>query len=521
MSRSRHPEGFATAAAVLILLLSLPCSSLAQRIDPISAAPEVVPLRPIWSRSGNGTGIVVAGLPDFDGDGRDEFGIADNGDQQWRVFGLEPGGTADTLWKHRAASPEPIAAGRFFGDDRRLLVVQRERDTDTGTQYNLDLFDVASGRVADTPHIEWSSTMPDLYLASRDFHIADLDNDGDDELIIVAFATRRGSTFTFHGEIWVYEGGPSFQLDTPSVVIRDNKHHGNYYQLSIGRIDADAYPDLLCVTYTGGRIRWGGPDLSAFDRPVDREFSIAGPFLDLLDADGDRQADLLWNGGYLHLSSSGKDPHTRAFDQADADRVFTGRGTNTFVLGPLNDSADRYDMFGLNSALGDGQLLMFSGGHNGPDARYEATYRDIRLVDVAAGDVDGNGWRDFLAGDHFSGDGLAVVLGGGPYIPRDSMPASAIRDIALEGHDDAITIWPNPATDVVHIAWRGDLSRTPSRFEVHDILGRRVADGLAEPGSGEVVWRCEEMSEGLYVVSVFDAKNQLITSTQIIRKQCC
>jgi hypothetical protein len=59
---------------------------------------------------------------------------------------------------------------------------------------------------------------------------------------------------------------------------------------------------------------------------------------------------------------------------------------------------------------------------------------------------------------------------------------SRIRDIALDGHRDAITIRPNPATDVVHIAWRGDLSRTPARFEVYDLLGRLVAQGEAAAG---------------------------------------
>jgi hypothetical protein len=283
------------------------------------------------------------------------------------------------------------------------------------------------------------------------------------------------------------------------------------------------------VTWTGGRIRWGGADVFALDRPVDRKFVIPSQWLSLLDADGDRRADFLWYDGYMHLSSSGKNPRTRAYDRLDADRHFVGRGSLTAVFGPLNDSANRYDMFGLNSAMADGAELIFSGGLGGPNARYDAWYTcaadglpsgDPFRVRMPAGDVDDNGWRDYITGsDQFGGKaGIALVLGGGAYIPRDSMPASAIRDIAIDGHHDAITIWPNPADDIVHIAMRGDLSRTPVRFTVHDLLGRLVARGEAAAMRGEVDWNCVDHPAGIYMLSIYDASGLVIHTVPLTKR---
>lgn len=249
-------------------------------------------------------------------------------------------------------------------------------------------------------------------------------------------------------------------------------------------------------------------------------------FLDLLDADGDGRSDILTYGGYLHLSSSGKDVRTRPFDGSDADRHFLGYWSSPFVLGPLNDSAGHYDMFALSGGAGDAKMLAFSGGEGGPDFAYDATYSTGTdglgsghhlSVYMPAGDIDGNGWRDHIAGNQdFAEDlGIAIVIGGGPYIPRDSMPASAIRDIAADGRDAAISVWPIPAADVLHIAWRGNLHRTPVRFIVHDLLGRIVARGDATPSRGEVLWDCTAQPPGLYLLSIHDGHGGLITTISV------
>jgi hypothetical protein len=241
-----------------------------------------------------------------------------------------------------------------------------------------------------------------------------------------------------------------------------------------------------------------------------------------MDADGDGQADIISDGGALrvaiHLSSSLKDARSRTFDETDADRTFVGRGNNTFVLGPINDGARHYDMFGVNSAMTDRMELVFSGGYRGPDARYDALFPwDLDIVGESAGDIDGNGWSDYLCGnENYGSGGIATVLGGGAYIPRDSMPASSIRDIALDGHRAALTVWPQPAHDAVHIAWRGDLQRMPERYVVHDLLGRRVATGELAPQHGELVWNPTTSPPGAYVVALLDSHGATIATVRVV-----
>jgi len=113
--------------------------------------------------------------------------------------------------------------------------------------------------------------------------------------------------------------------------------------------------------------------------------------------------------------------------------------------------------------------------------------------------------------------GIAGILGGGPQIPRD--PTMGVRAIAGEGHEQAVALWPNPMREELHIAWRGDLRRMPSRFVVYDMLGREVARGDVEPGRGAALWRCGDLPGGVYLLSIHDRAGGLITTTRIIKRE--
>jgi hypothetical protein len=108
------------------------------------------------------------------------------------------------------------------------------------------------------------------------------------------------------------------------------------------------------------------------------------------------------------------------------------------------------------------------------------------------------------------------VWSGGPYIPDD--PSLGVEEIVIAGRRDAITMWPNPASDELHIAWRGDLGRMPSWFAVHDMLGREVAHGAVESWRGEALWSCAGVAAGVYVISMYDADDALITTGRIIKE---
>jgi hypothetical protein len=236
---------------------------------------------------------------------------------------------------------------------------------------------------------------------------------------------------------------------------------------------------------------------------------------------------------FTYLSKgSGKSVLTRSFSKADADRTFTSLG-NPRPVGYLNDSSRHYAMFG--SEAGDQQgsriLAMFSGGESGPDAAYDAFYAPdadgidgmIFQYDTPLMDVNGDGWSDYLAGFpnwHAAGvykPGIAMILAGGPNIPHDTTWAE-VREVASESKINALSIWPIPAHDELHIAWRGDLSRMPARFEVRDVLGRLIAEGSAESWRGAVVWNCAAEPPGVYLLAVLDRNGSPIATADILKK---
>ncbi|MEO7994047.1 MAG: hypothetical protein ABI743_06580, partial [bacterium] len=82
----------------------------------------------------------------------------------------------------------------------------------------------------------------------------------------------------------------------------------------------------------------------------------------------------------------------------------------------------------------------------------------------------------------------------------------------------AISLWPMPARDELHIAWRGDLSKMPSRFVIHDLLGREIASGSVESWRGEALWHCAATPPGVYVLSIIDASGTLLHSIRLLKE---
>jgi hypothetical protein len=70
----------------------------------------------------------------------------------------------------------------------------------------------------------------------------------------------------------------------------------------------------------------------------------------------------------------------------------------------------------------------------------------------------------------------------------------------------------------LNIAWRGDLKQMPARFEIHDMSGRRVASGDAEPWRGAALWCAAGVPTGTYLLSVFDNSGQLIATATIVKE---
>jgi hypothetical protein len=170
--------------------------------------------------------------------------------------------------------------------------------------------------------------------------------------------------------------------------------------------------------------------------------------------------------------------------------------------------------------------LLFSGGSGGPDHQYVARYQpgydgyaDGRFFGYVAPipDCNGDGWPELINCNSAYGfnAGVAFILGGGPDIPRDA--SLGVEAVAGEGHSDAVTVWPNPLREDLHIAWRGDLRRMPERFVVHDMAGREIAHGEVEWWRGEAVWHCAGAGSGAYLLTVYDEHGTLISSARLLK----
>ncbi|HVZ40173.1 MAG TPA: T9SS type A sorting domain-containing protein [Candidatus Kapabacteria bacterium] len=367
---------------------------------------------------------------------------------------------------------------------------------------------------------------------------ADLDGDGADELIVVNGGIVRGTVKSLQYEVWIYKGGPGFQLDTPTVIIRDNGKRSEATGLVAGRWDGDQYLDIAVsgIDYDsvgrkiGQRLKfWFGNAGSPWNWTTpDRGVVLDNQFITALDCDGDGVLDLAMPPidsfrVRLFRSGNGKSWRTRTLAYDDIDATYYRKGyASVNRLGYLSDSLKHFEMLGIGGADGNGPttVLGLNGGTNGPDHQYDAyeASGEEFSVDAPIQDVTGDGWNDWMIGYSERGfhAGFAAIYAGGPYIPRDS--TSGVEDVAVAGVRTAISVWPNPAHDELHMAWRGDLHRMPSRFTAHDMLGRLVAEGRVEPWRGEALWNCSGRPAGVYVLSIYSDDNSLLATTRIIKQ---
>jgi hypothetical protein len=448
-----------------------------------------------------------------------------------------------------------IVNGDYWGTGHRAIGVYTSRaEGPTGLSHYWLLFHrTDSNRIADSPSVVWDSWLPgqpDVKLSPQDVLSADLNNDGADELIIIAEVVLRNGERRTNPEIWIYKGGADFQVTSPVAVIIDSvATEDGGITATAGYLNDDRYADFIY----GGDYRFSTPSnrLTFFRGLSDSPFVSIEPDRIItvpsgtttpnarpttVDADGDGRLDLIGVGHgdsmgvYLWLSSSGKDPFTRPYNGADADRYIRMAG-NAWPpgVGCLNDRTKHYQM----TAIGDGlQMYAFSGGPSGPNTSYDAWYNPEsdglfgeHVFGGAGGplsDVNGDGWDDVITGSSSyavfgPNQGIAIILAGGPYIPNDD-PTVSVQEVATSERSDALHLWPNPVRDILHIAWRGDLKRMPARMAVHDISGRVITEGAVQPGRGEALWRCASVAAGTYVLTIYDSRGEVIATEKIVKE---
>jgi len=549
-----------TTFLFLFLLAVARTTLLAQSSDTIIPNPNAVQLRKVWEVTGrplqyDQVGYRAAALPDLTGDSINEFAVYKGSTSQWFIY---PGSNQQlqmTPWRvfDSVTESPAIGVGDFFGSGHPCLAFSHYFDS-TGSDgirrfpYQLWIYRIDSG-LQDTPQLilDPRTSDPTLMVAIRGIQGIDLDNDSIDELILRVDGSRRGmGTWQDTGEVWIYKGGKDFQVKQPTAIIASigGVDQGTL-NVSFVHLDGDRKLDMVIGARQAGGARlkfYFSDDNSPYSwatRPPDREILLlpnngiaitTPPFF--INLDGDSIADVLGKvftgqniGIYLYLSRSGKPMTSRSYAYDDADVIFHTVYGRLPAMGSLNDSLQRYDMLpliGISPHRG-AALLALSGGRTGPNRSYDAWFPDddesFFARAQALQDVTGDGWRDYLGANErwgaFVDQGIAMVLSGGPYIPTDD-PTVSVQELPVAGKQAAISLWPNPVCERLSIAWRGDLTHMPHRFELHDLSGRYIAGGTTEPSLGSVVWQRGDTPAGAYFLTAFDDSGGVIATANII-----
>ncbi len=533
MKTTSTPSLFALLALLAASMVAIPCSLPAQS-SPITANPDAQPLRKIWEVGGTYLqlmGSAFGSIGDVNGDSINDFGVYSGRYETWKMYL----GSRDTLsytpfWTRFGLSdtPRQPTVGRFWGTRPALALSHYFRDTIGGNAtffYTLEIFRTDSFRLDTVPSLvlDMRKMTPRIWTQPQEVVAYDLDRDGYDELILYFIGIQRDSSIDRHPQVWIYRGGPNFQVDAPTLILRDSEEHSDRgFQMFIGRFDDDPYPDLLYGFRRSDRTSKLAIYFGTIDSPwnwsvPDRELTIGE--LASLDCNGDSVLDLALptvdGSTLIFLSGNGKSLRTRSLMPDDADPIFE-HGSDPSTLGFISDSARRFSMLDLRNGL---LHMGFSGGPPGPDPAYDVYSNELfgRNLTQLLGDITGDGWDDVITGyyGHEGNNGIARIFAGGPYIPRD--PSSGVREVRTDERSDAIHIWPNPITTELHIAWRGDLKQMPRGFAVHDISGREVARGVVASWRGEAIWNCTGVPAGTYLLSIYDYTDKLITTTSITK----
>ncbi|MCB0714143.1 MAG: T9SS type A sorting domain-containing protein [Ignavibacteriae bacterium] len=560
-------------ALLTVLSLSAISSLLAQ--NEIVPNPNAVLLRNVWmvqGQPGDRVGEGVGSVGDINNDSIGDFAWYQRSTHQWTVqlggetIATTPYQLIDSLG---TIPPQPVT-GNFFGDGIRAVGFSGFFHVDSSgprrklfMRYRVfivhaDTIDTKGG-LTFAPDQTWQLGLETTHTTAL---AADMDQDGDDELIIVVPGTQFDQSVDKRAEIWIFEGGSSFQLDSPSVVLKDTEENFTYFNATIGKLNNDPYPDILIAgDYTDGppdtdgppgnrpvrmKFWWGNQNVHnlptqpertvQFSDPDYPHISFVRPFLPLFDTDGDSIQEFLLpaadgNWYFYDMSAEGKSSQTRDFTLADADATYQGFNI-VYKVGYLNDSLRRYEMIGRTGGVGvggDAQLVLMSGGKKGANLTYDGYYSasddgiksgNVFGVGATIPNCTGSGWDCYATANPSWGgnnEGIVILLEGGAYIPNDDSTLS-VEEVATQEHHAAFHIWPNPVIDELHVAWRGDLKNPPSLLVVYDINGREVVSGAVEPWRGEALWKCHDVSAGTYLLIIYDTNGTMIASTTIIKQ---
>ncbi len=303
--------------------------------------------------------------------------------------------------------------------------------------------------------------------------VADLDGDGDDDVILPNTAGGAAGVFMNRGKM-TFEAAPAAAGAVPA---------GSGMAAAAGDVDNDGDTDLLVTRYDGASLLLGdgkGGFVSAALPPFPKGYFAAGASLADLDHDGD--LDLLV-AGLLSPPSPARDPlafpsdfggeearvlrnnGNGSFADVTADsRLGGGRKRNTGAV--FSDFDNDRDVDVAVARLGQG-IALFKNNRDGTFSEIGAKAglpAEGNTLGLVAGDYDRDGWMDLVATSwdsslprFFRNDGsgaFALDVKAVADVPRDGtgpLFGCAFADVDNDGLLDVLAVNGNAAGGAVRL----------------------------------------------------------------------
>ena len=427
---------------------------------------------PVWSVTGSGVGsccaelgAATAALGDIDNDGYADFAL---GIGRWDAGATNRGAVATFLGRAGWPSTSPTrllegastddrlgdrvaGVGDVDGDGFPELAAASPNWDGPGSLVDAGRVDLWSGAGADLGGVDWSiSGSANNEQRGRCFALGDVNADGYADL---ALASREGSvSFTSEGTYELYLGGATSFAATPDWTWETGEAGAMACGVAVGDFDGDGYDDVALgseaydgvavdegavFVFPGSAVGLAGvPALVLGEGQAGSRFGFS---LAATDVHGDGFDDLavtarewtggmtgqgavfLYSGGVGGLSPASTWMAEGATADADLGRVAAAGDVNGDGIEDLLAAA-----WGADGPLGDeGAAMLYLGSPTGlpagPDwTRYGAGPGDYYGLAIGpAGDVDGDGYADVIAGTSESGGagtsiGYAELFLGGP-----------------------------------------------------------------------------------------------------------